>query len=70
MTWSFSCARTQDTSNDGSIDAAELKCALRKAVGADLSLEDCTKLVQRFDKDGTGTLDFGEFRGICKLKSE
>jgi len=50
-----------DTSKDGSLDAVELKMALRVALGADLSLPDCEALIARTDKDGSRTLSFGEF---------
>jgi len=59
-----------DLSKDGSLDANELKCALRVALGADLSLKECQTLIASADKDGNGVVDFGEFKGICKAKSE
>ena len=55
-----------DTSGDGALDADELKVALRVAVGEELSREDCEQLIAVADKDGTGTVDFGEFRAICR----
>lgn len=54
-----------DTSGDGALDADELKVALRVALGVDLSREDCVQLVAAADKDGTGTVDFGEFKAVC-----
>ena len=59
-----------DTSQDGSLDANELKCALRVALGTDLTLEDCEELVRKADTDGNDTLSFGEFRAICEGRLE
>ena len=39
---------------------------LRVALSADLSLGECQKIIERADKDGTGTLDFREFEAIVK----
>ena len=61
---------TFDTSGDGSIDATELRLAIKAAIGVELSPADCTKLVQKYDMDGTETLDFGEFKDICKSKTK
>ena len=58
-----------DLSNDGTLDASELKVAL-KSLGIDLSLQDCMALILSVDKDGNGVVDFGEFKSICKAKSE
>jgi len=58
-----------DVSKDGSLDATELKMALRVAIGADVSLADCQKLIASHDIDGTSSLDFKEFCGIVKDKS-
>ena len=54
-----------DTSRDGFLDADELKVALRVALGVDLSREDCVLLIGSVDTDGTGTVDFGEFKAVC-----
>ena len=62
--------RQFDTSNDGSLDASELKCALRVAVGAELTLSEVQKLIHAYDKDGDGVVDFGEFSAICKEKAD
>ena len=35
-----------------------------------LTTNECTKLVQKYDMDGTETLDFGEFKDICKSKTK
>lgn len=57
---------TFDTSGDGAIDAIELKVALKMATGAELDLDDCEKLVGLADADGTGALDFDEFKAVCR----
>ena len=55
-----------DTSGDGALDADELKVALRVALGLDLSRDDCVQLVAAADKDGTGTVDYCEFKAVCR----
>ena len=40
--------------------------ALRVAVGVDLPLSDCEQLVALADTDGTGMVEFDEFRAICR----
>ena len=62
--------RQFDLSKDGSLDASELKCALKVALGTDLSLKDCQNLIAGVDKDGNGEVDFGEFMAICKAKEQ
>ena len=62
--------RQFDTSGDGSLDPSELKCALKVAVGVEVSVADAIKLVEQADKDGNGVVDFGEFQGICKMKAQ
>ena len=57
---------TFDTSGDGALDAAELKVALRAALGLEVSYSDCTALIAIADKDGTGACDFDEFKAICQ----
>ena len=64
------CAAEFDTSGDGALDENELKCALRVAIGAEVSIEDCKKLIQSLDKDGNGVVDFSEFKGIIKDKAD
>jgi len=59
-----------DLSKDGSLDATELKCALKAALGADLSMQEVKKLVASVDNDGNGEVDFNEFKIICKAKAE
>lgn len=51
-----------DTSGDGRLDESELKVALRGAIGAELSLDDCVYIIKSVDSDGDGTIDFGEFK--------
>jgi hypothetical protein len=55
-----------DTSGDGALDADELKVALRSALGVDLSLSDCERLIGAADRDGNGVVDFEEFCAICR----
>ncbi len=57
-----------DTSGDGALDADELKVALRVALGVELSRDECVELTMAADKDGTGTVDFDEFRAICRAE--
>ena len=40
--------------------------ALRVALGLDLSTADCEQLVLVADKDGTGSVDYDEFKAICR----
>lgn len=54
-----------DTSGDGKLDATEVKVALRVALGADMSIEECQNMVKAADQDGGNTLDFEEFKAIC-----
>lgn len=58
-----------DTSKDGSLDALELRCALRVALGVDVSASDVDRLIGQIDNDGNGVLNFDEFMGICQDKS-
>ena len=54
-----------DTAGDGTLDAAELKLALRCATGEDLSLEHCERLVRAADGDGDGALDVEEWKLVA-----
>mmetsp|Transcript_15799 Transcript_15799/g.32412 ORF Transcript_15799/g.32412 Transcript_15799/m.32412 type:complete len:313 (+) Transcript_15799:3-941(+) len=54
-----------DTSGDGYLDATEVKVALRAAIGCDVALADCERLVGEADTDGDGVVDFHEFQHIC-----
>ena len=56
-----------DTSGSGTIQPGELKVALR-ALGMEPSKEDIQKLVEQFDHDQTGTIDFHEFLAIMMKK--
>ena len=55
-----------ETSGDGTLDAAELKVAMRVAVGVDLAVAECEELVAVADTNGTGTVEFFEFVAICR----
>ena len=57
-----------DTSGSGTIAQTELKVALRALGVNDPSKEDIAKLVEQFDKDGSGTIDFHEFLAIMMKK--
>eukprot|EP01137_Pigoraptor_chileana_P028561 Opistho-2@999 len=49
-----------DTDGSGTIDAKELKVAMR-ALGFEPKKEEIKKMIADIDKDGTGTIDFNEF---------
>ncbi|KAJ1478371.1 hypothetical protein T484DRAFT_2023433 [Baffinella frigidus] len=49
-----------DTSGDGFLDAEELRIALR-AVGNDVSLDDCHEMIGTIDADGDGVISCAEF---------
>ena len=55
-----------ETSGDGTLDAAELKVAMRVAVGVDLAVAECEELVAVADTNGTGTVELFEFIAICR----
>ena len=48
-----------DTDGSGSIDAKELKVAMR-ALGFEPKKEEIKKMISDIDKDGNGTIDFNE----------
>lgn len=50
-----------DTLKDGRLDATEFKVATRAIAGIDLPIEDCEAVINSFDLDGNGSLDFAEF---------
>jgi centrin-1 len=56
-----------DTSGSGTIEAKELKVALR-ALDIEPSKDDIKMLIGRFDKDGSGRIDFHEFLDIMMIK--
>ena len=56
-----------DTSGSGTIEAKELKVALR-ALGFEPSKEEIETLISNFDKEGTGRIDFHEFLDIMITK--
>merc|ERR1711937_406229 len=49
-----------DTDGSGTIDAKELKVAMR-ALGFEPKKEEIKKMISDIDKDGSGTIDFNEF---------
>merc|ERR1712070_237248 len=49
-----------DTDGSGSIDAKELKVAMR-ALGFEPKKEEIQKMIQDVDDDGSGTIEFPEF---------
>eukprot|EP00887_Chlorella_sp_A99_P008280 scaffold12.g8280.t1 len=49
-----------DTDGSGTIDAKELKVAMR-ALGFEPKKEEVKKMIADIDKDGSGTIDFDEF---------
>ncbi|KAL7470452.1 hypothetical protein ACHAXS_010683 [Conticribra weissflogii] len=56
-----------DTDGSGTIDAKELKVAMR-ALGFEPSKEEIRKLISQIDKDGSGTVDFPEFLAMMTTK--
>ncbi|KAL7549138.1 hypothetical protein ACHAWF_012407 [Thalassiosira exigua] len=56
-----------DTDGSGTIDAKELKVAMR-ALGFEPSKEEIRKLISQIDKDGSGTVDFNEFLTMMTTK--
>ena len=62
----LSIFRQFDTSGDGMLDAAELKVALRVAMGVDFLDTGVQDLMDLADTDGTGKLSFDEFKAVCK----
>ena len=49
--------------------SAPTRCALRVALGVDVSAGDVDRLIGQIDNDGNGVLNFDEFMGICQDKS-
>ena len=56
-----------DTSGSGTIEAKELKVALR-ALGFEPPKEEIKNLIGGYDKDGSGRIDFHEFLNIMITK--
>ena len=50
-----------DTGGDGRLYVTELKLALRAAIGADLTVNDCKFMIRAVDSDGDRTIDSEEF---------
>ena len=56
-----------DTDGSGTIDAKELKVAMR-ALGFEPKKEEIKKMISDIDKDGSGTIDFQEFLEMMTAK--
>ena len=56
-----------DTDGSGTIDAKELKVAMR-ALGFEPKREEIKKMINDIDKDGSGTIDFMEFLEMMTAK--
>ena len=56
-----------DTDGSGTIDAKELKVAMR-ALGFEPKKEEVKKMIADIDKDGDGTIDFNEFLDMMTAK--
>eukprot|EP01027_Heterolobosea_sp_BB2_P008623 GEZU01012796.1.p1 GENE.GEZU01012796.1~~GEZU01012796.1.p1 ORF type:complete len:200 (-),score=46.76 GEZU01012796.1:163-681(-) len=56
-----------DTDGSGTIDAKELKVAMR-ALGFEPKKEEIKKMIADIDKDGSGTIDFNEFLELMTAK--
>mmetsp|Transcript_41620 Transcript_41620/g.50638 ORF Transcript_41620/g.50638 Transcript_41620/m.50638 type:complete len:170 (-) Transcript_41620:894-1403(-) len=56
-----------DSDGSGTIDAKELKVAMR-ALGFEPKKEEIRKMIAEIDKDGSGTVDFSEFLEMMTVK--
>merc|ERR1711915_136953 len=56
-----------DTDGSGTIDAKELKVAMR-ALGFEPKKEEIKKMIQDIDKEGSGTIDFNDFLKLMTQK--
>eukprot|EP00916_Digyalum_oweni_P009466 GHVL01015981.1.p1 GENE.GHVL01015981.1~~GHVL01015981.1.p1 ORF type:complete len:173 (+),score=46.31 GHVL01015981.1:56-574(+) len=56
-----------DTDGSGSIDAKELKVAMR-ALGFEPKKEEVRKMISDVDKDGSGTIEFSDFLEMMTQK--
>jgi Ca2+-binding EF-hand superfamily protein len=61
------CHGARDWGRAGTIDAKELKVAMR-ALGFEPKKEEVKKMISDIDKDGSGTIDFAEFLGMMTAK--
>jgi hypothetical protein len=61
------CHGARDWGRAGTIDAKELKVAMR-ALGFEPKKEEVNKMISDIDKDGSGTIDFAEFLGMMTAK--
>merc|ERR1739848_535349 len=57
-----------DLDGSGTIDAKELKTAMR-ALGMEASKEETRKMIEDIDKDGSGTIDLEEFTAMMTARS-
>lgn len=53
--------RAIDTDGSGEIDAAEVGQLLRRVLGEEPSEEQVAEVLSAADRDGSGTIDYGEF---------
>ena len=58
-----------DSDGHGSIDVVELKHTM-SSLGMDLSQRELNDLIEIFDQDDTGALEFKEFKALCKYQAE
>lgn len=56
-----------DTDGSGTIDAKELKVAMR-ALGFEPKKEEIKKMIADIDKEGSGTIDYNDFQNIMTQK--
>jgi hypothetical protein len=56
-----------DSDGSGSIDASELRVAMR-TMGFDIFEEEAKKMISDLDADGSGSIDFDEFLSMMKAK--
>merc|ERR1711964_84868 len=56
-----------DTDGSGTIDAKELKVAMR-ALGLDAKKDEIRRMIDDIDKDGSGTIDFNEFLNMMTAR--
>merc|ERR1711865_1354006 len=56
-----------DTDGSGTIDAKELKVAMR-ALGLDAKKDEIRRMINDIDKDGSGTIDFNEFLNMMTAR--